>query len=268
MRVVGLDVSRTFAEIAYLESGSVRAGGKVQLQKRPLDTFAQQLHRSDKVVLEATGNTAAIVAALKPYVSEVIVANPLQVRLIAEARVKTDKIDAAVLAQLYASGFLPQVWMPDERIQVLRRQVARRTQIVRQRTRLKNEIHSVLATHLIPRCPFTDLFGRKGRAWLSQQPLPLDERVYVEQRLREFDRAGEDLVAVNRLLGQAVLDNAQVKRLLTISGVNITVAIGIFAAIGDISRFCSPQKLVSYFGLNPKVHQSGDILLTMAISQS
>ena len=46
---------------------------------------------------------------------------------------KTDKIDAAVLAQLYASGFLPQVWIPDDRTQTLRRQVARRAQIVRQR---------------------------------------------------------------------------------------------------------------------------------------
>jgi len=79
----------------------------------------------------------------------VVVANPLQVRLIAEARIRTDKIDAAVLAQLYASGFLPEVWMADERTRALRRQVARRSQIVRQRTRLKNEIHSVLASHLL-----------------------------------------------------------------------------------------------------------------------
>ena len=163
MRVVGLDVSRTFGEIAYLEEGQVRSGGRVMLQHEPLQRFAQGLQPSDAVVLEATGNTAAIVTALKPHVAKVVIANPVQVRLIAEARVKTDKIDAAILAQLYASGFLPQVWMPDDRTQALRRQVARRSQIVRHRTRLKNEIHSVLATHLIPQCPAADLFGRKGR---------------------------------------------------------------------------------------------------------
>ncbi len=114
-------------------------------------------------MLEATGNTAAIAAALKPHVARVVIANPLQVRLIAEARVKTDKIGAAILAQLYASGFLPQVWMPDERTQALRRQVARRAQIVRHRTRLKNEIHSVLATHLIARCPATVAGDVKAR---------------------------------------------------------------------------------------------------------
>jgi transposase len=257
MRVVGLDVSRTVAEIAYLEDGRIRAGGRVELQRAALQAFAMRLRPTDEVVLEATGNTQAIVAALKAQVAQVVVANPLQVRLIAEAKVKTDKIDAAVLAQLYASGFLPEVWIPDEDTQALRRQVARRAQIVHQRTRVKNEIHAVLAAHLIPKCPAADLFGKKGRAWLAQQPLPLDERLGVAQRLRELDRLGEDLAAIDRQLGQSVLEDARVHQLLTITGVNATVAIGLLAAIGDVARFRSAEKLVSYFGLNPSVYQSG-----------
>lgn len=257
MRVVGLDVSRTVAEMAYLEDGRIRAGGRVELQHAPLQAFARRLRPTDEVVLEATGNTQAIVASLKAHVAKVIVANPLQVRLIAEAKVKTDKVDAAVLAQLYASGFVPEVWIPDADTQALRRQVARRAQIVRQRTRLKNEIHSVLAAHLVPKSPAADLFGRKGRAWLAQQPLPLDERLSVEQRLRELDRLGEDLAAIERQLGDAVLEDARIHQLLSITGVNATVAIELLAAIGDVTRFRSPQKLVSYFGLNPCVYQSG-----------
>jgi transposase len=257
MRVIGLDVSRTVGEIAYLEDGQVRAGGRVVLQHDALEKFARGLRRSDEVVLEATGNTTAIVTALRPHVAKVVIANPLQVRLIAEARVKTDKIDAAILAQLYASGFLPQVWMPDDYTQALRRQVARRAQIVRHRTRLKNQVHAVLAAHLIPQCPAADLFGRKGRVWLAEQPLPMDERLAVEQRLRELDRLGEDLAAIDRLLCESVLQDEQLKRLLTITGVNCIVAIGLLSAIGDITRFASPQKLVSYFGLNPRVRQSG-----------
>jgi transposase len=95
----------------------------VERQKAPLDALGRALRLSDKVVLEATGNAAVVVAAFKPYVARVIVANPLQVRLIGEARVKTDKIAAAVLAQLHASGFLPEVWVPDERTQTLRRRL-------------------------------------------------------------------------------------------------------------------------------------------------
>jgi transposase len=258
MRVVGLDVSRTVIEVAYLEDGQIRSGGRIPVAREALHTFAKSLQGDEHVVLEATGNTAAIAAALKPRVGKVVVANPLQVRLIAEAKVKTDRIDAAVLAQLYASGFLPEVWIPDESTQALRRQVARRSQIVRQCVRLKNEIHSVLATHLIAKCPATDLFGKKGRLWLGAQPLPMDERLGVEQRLRELDRLTEDQVAIERLLGEAVLADPSVQRLLTVTGVNTTVAIGILAAIGNIARFTSAEKLVSYFGLNPTVRQSGE----------
>nr|WP_323072407.1 transposase [Mycetohabitans endofungorum] len=238
--VIGLDVSRSVAEIAYLEDGFVRAG----LRRDELERFAAQLRADDHVVLEATGNITAIVNVLRAHVAQVIVANPLQVRLIAEARVKTDKIDAAILAQLYASGFLPQVWTPDETTQAMRRQVSRRAQIVRQRTRLKNEVHAVLAAHLIERCPATDLFGRKGRAWLANQPLPADERMGVEQRLRELDRLGEDLKQIEQALAQSVLNDERLRNLLTITGVNAIVAIGL--PVRSLSDFlCVRHKLLA-----------------------
>lgn len=149
--------------VAYLEDGVLHAGGWAGLRRDELKRVPTSLRSTNHVVLEATGNTAAIVNVLRSPVARVAIANPLLVRLIAEARVKTDKIDEAVRAQLYASRFLPEVWMPDENTLALRRQVSRRSQLVRQRTRLKNEVHAVLAAHLIERCPATDLFGRKGR---------------------------------------------------------------------------------------------------------
>ena len=257
MRVVGMDVHRTFAEVVILEDGRCRSGGRVQLTAAGLNRFGEQLDRTDVAILEATGNSSAVARVLRPHVARVVIANPLQVKAIAYAKVKTDKVDAAMLARLYASGFLPEIWTPDPLTEALRRQVARRTQLVRQRTRLKNEIHSVLHAHLIPCCPAADLFGKKGRAWLAEQQLPPDERSAVEQRLRALDQLGEDLAAIDRSLAQATLQNEQVHRLLTIAGVNVTVAISLVAAIGDIGRFASPQKLVSYFGLNPRVRQSG-----------
>ncbi len=100
----------------------------------------------------------------------------------------------------------------DETTQVLCRQVARHSQILRQRVQLKNEIHSVLATHLIAKCPAADLFGKKGRAWLVVQPLPFDERLGVKQRLRELDRLTEDQAAIEHLLAEAVLHDLRVQR--------------------------------------------------------
>ena len=126
---------------------------------RLLEAFAKKLSKEDVVVIEATGNASSVAAVIAPHVKKVVIANPKQVRIIAHAKIKTDTIDASVLAQLYASGFLPEVWIPDEPTQALRRQVTRRNKIVRQRSRLKNIIQSILHSHLIPSCPHADLCG-------------------------------------------------------------------------------------------------------------
>jgi transposase len=84
---------------------------------------------------------------------------------IAEAKLKTDEVDAQILAQLLAADFRPPVWRPDAQTAARRRLVLRRAHLVRQRTRLKNEVYAILRRNLIPRCPASDLFGiRSGHA--------------------------------------------------------------------------------------------------------
>src|SRR3712207_297265 len=192
MRVIGLDVHRSFAVVAILEDGEVRGGGRVDLTRDAVIAFGRRLRADDEVVLEATGNTATIVRLLRPFARRVAIANPLQVRAIAHAKVKTDKIDAAVLAKLHASGFLPEVWMPDEATEALRRLVAQRSQVVQQMTRAKNRIHGVLHANLIP--PYRgELFGAAGRSWLEEQPLPEDEKLAVRRHLADLDCRATEL---------------------------------------------------------------------------
>ena len=256
-RVIGIDVHRTFGEVVIWERGVLRHVGRVDMTRTALEGFGKGLEPTDEVVIEATGNAMAVSRVLTPFVARVVIANPLQVKAIAHAHVKTDKVDAGTLASLHAAGYLPEIWTPDAATERLRRLVARRYQVVRHRTRLKNEVHGILSAHLIPKCPHADLLNRRGRAWLMRQPVPDDERVAIERHVRELDRLGEDLAELDREIALSVMDDASVRRLMTITGVNLTVASGIMAAIGDISRFESPQKLVSYFGLNPRVRQSG-----------
>jgi len=243
-RCIGLDVHREFAQVAIWEAGVVRQAGRIQTTPEALREFAENLCASDEVVLEATGNTYAIARLLERQVGRVVVSNPQKTRAIAEAKVKTDKVDAAVLAQLLAAGFLPSVWLPDEATFALRRQVTRRAHIVRQRTRLKNQVQSILHRNLIPRCPAADLFGRKGRAWLAAQDLPRDEHQAVGALLRQLDFHGQELRIVDAELGRVGLEREEVRRLMTIPGVDATVALAIVAAVGDFGRFSSPQRLV------------------------
>src|SRR5215510_13471005 len=128
MLVIGLDVHRSMAVVAVLEKQRLTGGGRIDLTRDAVIAFGRKLRSDDEVVIEATVNTAAIVHLLRPFVRRVVIANPLQVRAIAHAKIKTDKIDAAVLAKLHASGFLPEVWMPDEATETLRRLVAQRAQ--------------------------------------------------------------------------------------------------------------------------------------------
>lgn len=175
MRIIGLDIHRVFAEAVALEGASLTRLGRIEMTRDHLAAFADTLEKTDHVIVEATGNATAVVEVLAPHLARVAVASPLQVHLIAKAKTKTDKIDASVLAQLYAAGFLPEVWTPDAATLARRRQVTRRNQLVKQRVRLKGIVQSILHAHLVPRCPHADLFGIKGRAWLKAQYLPEDE---------------------------------------------------------------------------------------------
>jgi transposase len=215
-RCIGLDVHREFAEVAIWEDGVVRSAGQIVATPAAMRLFAQSLARTDEVALEATCNTHAIARLLERHVARVVVSNPAKTRAIAEAKVKTDRVDAQVLAQLLAAGFLPSVWLPDDETHALRRQVARRAHIVRQRTRLKNGVHAILHRNLVPRCAAADLFGRKGRAWLAEQELPRDEAQAVAALLRQLDFAGEELRLIDLELGRVGLQRGEVARLMTI----------------------------------------------------
>lgn len=256
-RVIGIDIHRTFGEVVVWENGLTRHEGRVDMTRTALEGFGRQLLKTDEVVIEATGNCMAVSRVLTPHVKRVVIANPLQVKAIAHAHVKTDKVDAATLASLHAAGYLPEIWSPDAATERMRRLVARRYQVVRHRTRIKNEVHAILHAHLIPKCPHADLFNKRGRDWLTRQPVPEDERAAIVRHIRELDRLGEDLAMLDGDIAQGALEDEPIRRLLTITGVNLTVAAGLMAAIGSIDRFGSPQKLVSYFGLNPRVRQSG-----------
>src|SRR5918996_546403 len=122
-RCIGLDVHREFAEVAIWEDGVVRLAGQIQTTPEALRLFAESLCAYDEVALEATCNTHAIARLLERHVGRVVVSNPTKTRAIAEAKVKTDKVDAAVLAGLLAADYLPAVWLPDEGTFALRRPV-------------------------------------------------------------------------------------------------------------------------------------------------
>jgi transposase len=256
-RAIGLDVHRDFCVVAICEDGKVRSGGRVPSTPEGLRLLAESLLPSDRVALEVTASCWEVTRILEPFVDRVIVVSPDDTG-IASARAKTDKLDARALASLCWKGELEAVWMPDERCQILRRRLARRTQLVHARSRAKNEISAVLQRRLIERPPFADLFGLIGRRWLADVELPLEERESVDAGLRQIAFLDAEIKAVEKLIARQALAWPEIRRLMTVPGVNLICAATFIAAIGRADRFLTQRKLVAYLGLDPKVRQSGE----------
>jgi transposase len=258
VRGLGLDVHRDFCEVAIAENGRIRSAGRIPTRVVSLDLFAASLVAGDVVALEATTGADKIVSILQRHGVRVVVANTRKLKSITEAKAKTDRLDARTLARLLMSGLLDEVWTPDERTRTLRRLTNRRERIVRARTRAKNEAHGVLARNLCERPPVTDAFGKAGRQWLAGLQLPVDERLTLDGCLRQVDFLDSEIAALDREIAKHALAWPEVLRLMTVPGVNVQTAATFMASVGDIGRFSSPRKLVSYLGLDPRVRQSGN----------
>src|SRR6266576_472697 len=256
-RAIGLDVHRDFCVVAICEDGKVRSAGRVPSTPEGLRSLAESLLATDRVALEVTASCWEVARILEPYVDRVIVVSPDDTG-IASARAKTDRLDARALAVLCWKGEIDAVWMPDERCRVLRRRLARREQLVHARSRSKNEISAVLARRVIERRGFADLFGVTGRRWLAEVQLPVEERESVDAGLRQIAFLDGEIKAVEQLIARQALAWPEIRRLMTVPGVNLICAATFIAAIGQADRFLTHRRLVAYLGLDPKVRQSGE----------
>lgn len=257
IRFVGMDLHKRLLVACILdEQGQVVKRCKIdEVSHASLTRFcAEHLQAEDKVVLEVTTNTWPVERILRPFVKEVVVSNPLITKAIAQAKVKTDKVDAFVLAQLLRLDYLPTVWVPDEELCRLRELTARRARLGQGRTRLINRIRTCLAMRLLD-CPY-EIGEEKGRQWLRNVALDPEGRYLVDADLRLFDAQEIEIAALDKLLAQRLYQDERVKLLMTLPGVSQQVAQALLAAIGDIGRFPTPEKLASYLGLVPSTRQS------------
>jgi transposase len=253
-----MDVHKRFIEVCILDGkGKVLFRGKANCERTALLEFARQrLKRTDRVALEATTNTWPVVEVLRPLVAAVVVGNPLKTKAIAEAKIKTDKVDAQVLANLLRCEYLPEVWQPDDQTQMLRGLITHRAGLMSQRARHKNRVQCLLGRLLI-HSPCKCLWTKPGMAWLEQLELPTTERLVLDSELRQLAGVEHELGLLDERLVAFAAGEPRVRLLMTLPGVNYVVAIGLLAALGDIDRFRDGDHAASYLGLAPITRQSG-----------
>jgi transposase len=259
IRFVGLDVHKRVVEACIVDAkGKVVLRERFALNRHALKSVASGLLRpGDHVALEATTNCWAVADALRPHVAEVVVSNPMATKAIAQAKVKTDKVDAHVLAQLLRCDFLPRVWQPDEATRRLRELTGRRSALVGQRTMMRNRIHSVLAMRLID-AP-ARVFSGEGLDWLARVELDEQGRMLVDSDLRQLEFLQKEIDALDIELAKRGHQSEQVRLLMTLPGVDVTTAEALLAAWGDVSRFPDADHAASYLGLVPSTKQSANL---------
>jgi transposase len=252
----GLDVHKEFIQVCAVDAkGAKRKEYRIGATAEAIEDWAQQLGKRDQVVLEATFHTWAIHAIVCRFAGRVAVAHPLEVKAIAHAKIKTDKVDAYTLARLLQANFLPEVVLPDEAAWALRQLVSHRRLLVKQRVAIKNTIHAALNRRLVPQ-PEGEPFSGKARRWMRSLELPATERFLLHNSLDLLEDLDRRIAAVDDELLQATSLERQAQLLMTIPGVGCNVAIGLLATIGDVHRFSSPNKLTAYLGLVPRLNQS------------
>lgn len=259
MRYVGLDVHKLMVQVCILDAAGKRVlSESVACTRDDLEKFCRQkLQSDDAVALEATTNTWAVVDIVEPHVQRVVVSNPMRTKAIAQAKVKTDKVDAEVLAQLLRCDYLPDVWEPDGTTRRLRQLTTVRESLMGDRTRIKNRIQSLLATRLI-RCPYTMLFSKQGIDWLRKLELKDEDRFILDMQLQMMVAVDAELANIDVKLQEEAHGHAQAKLLMTLPGVSYASALTLLAAIGDVSRFRDGDHLASYLGLVPSTRQSAN----------
>ncbi|WP_258359419.1 IS110 family transposase [Moorella sulfitireducens (nom. illeg.)] len=257
MRYFGLDVHKFYCEGAELLPDNTIRRFRFPNEKEEWKRFAKELDGNCKVALEATGNASMIYDILTESLARVVVVNPIRTRAIAEARIKTDKVDAEILVRLLAADFVCACWVASKEERELRTLLHHRAALKKQVVGVKNRIHAVLARHAIT-VPVSDLFGVKGRQFLRElEELPEVEKIVLTSNLKLFEALEAEIAAIERELNLRAITLSGVEILLGIPGIDVLAALTILAEIGDIKRFASAKKLASFAGLVPSVHQSG-----------
>jgi transposase len=249
---VGIDVHRKRSQVAVAgDDGRVQLNRNVVNGSGPMLGLLGGLPAGTPVASGAAFGWGWLAALLEDYRFEAHLVHPLRCKAIASARLKNDKVDAAILAQLLRADLLPEAWIAPVEVRALRALLRHRIQLVRLRTLLGNRIHAVAADHGYDRP--AGYWSGPGRAWLASLDLPPASRQVIGDDLALIDALAGPITALDDQVHQRAKTGPAVKVLAQLPGVGEFTALVILAGTGDITRFGPARKLAAWAGLTPTV---------------
>jgi transposase len=258
----GIDHHKRYSVACTLdEQGNLIKEGRIA--GNAPETFAsyfEQLGTPSAVVIEACWNWGVIYDLLEETsgVNEVVLSHPAKNRIIADAQIKSDRVDAKALATLLRGNFVARVHVPSRDVRLRKNMLRQRLWLARLRTRIRNRIHCVIDRFpKIPRPELKDLFTQKGLAWLRRAELPPTERTLLDEDLDLHTLLTTQIKSLETTIATDNEHNPVATRLLTLPGVGLILAPVIALEIDQVSRFKTADKLCAYAGLVPTTHGSG-----------
>lgn len=262
MNYVGIDIHKRYSVlVAVDERGQELKRGRVNGNEAfGFAQFFSTLKGPSKVVLEACWNWGRIHDLLQEIdaVDEVVLANPLKTRLIADAQIKTDGLDAKALATLLRGDLIARAYVPAKLTRQRKEVLRQRLYWARLRTRIRNRIHALVDRQRelsMPQC--SDLFGRKGLSALNKLSLTEPDATLLREELTLLAMIQNQIKAQEARIVEFNAKDETTLRLQSIPGMGKILAAVAAAEIDSIDRFSNAAKLCAYSGLVPRTYASG-----------
>lgn len=255
---LGVDLHKRSCWVTVLDAdGHLLESRKLGTEKWQLLDFFGQVEKPAALAVEATFNWYYFLNVVEPLGLELHLVHPWKTRAIASARIKHDRLDSRVLAELLRTGFLAEAWIAPREVREQRQLLRYRVHTVQWATRAKNSIHGVLNRNGI-RSPLRSPFGPQGREFLGEVELPGTDRWEVEGQLARLDLLAGQLSELDREIRRRCRTSPVAQALEQIPGIGPFIALLLLAEIGDIQRFPTAKHLASYTGLVPSLYASGE----------
>jgi len=256
MYYTGIDLHKKTSFITTIDAdGKIVTGANLQNVEGDILAYFANLGEETKVVIESMSSWYWLYDLLTGEGFEVVISNPVKTKAIASAKIKNDKIDSHMLAQLLRADLISTVYVSSLETRKLKELLRHRSRLVRDATRMKNRIHMLLMKNNL-RSPFSDLFGVQGLSYLQEIDLPAYHRHQVETYLLLYEKLQEQIKPLTKRVRALAKKNHTVQLLMTIPGIGPITAMFIIAEVDDISRFRSYRNLASYAGLVPSLDAS------------
>jgi transposase len=262
VKYVGIDVHKKMCQVAVLdEDGKLLDEIRFPNDPEGIEEFAGKLttfHDEVRAVVESTGNLwIPIHDRLEEHGFDVALSNPSKTRLIAEAKVKTDKVDARTLAALLRAHMIPTCYVPGEELRSRRELLRHRLNLVKTRTAVKNRVHGLLDKHGL-RMPEATPFSRGNVEWLKGLSLGFMDNAILRSDLALLETVDAQVSVIEEKIAAIAAEDQRVRLLMTMTGVGYFTAMLVVTEVGEISRFRDEKAFASWVGLAPSVHQSGE----------